>query len=390
MTATPDRSTRPSDGRDRRAPSAPDRRAAPRRTAPASAGLHRVLRRVRLGGRDLEPVRQLVLLAPAHRRVHPRPRHPAPRRLLVHRARHAVGRAVVARRGHLRRARTASFGAFGVRLLRRRRRCRHRHARVPPRAAARARPRRARAASRSPRSPGSTPCGRSGRCSIGVLFLLVLLWVVEVPDSFVGRHPLVVLPVLFWLWANVHGSFALGFAYLGLHLLGRWLDGAPPWDGRERRLLARRARSRSRSMFVNPYGAELVMFPIALLSRGDILSHIVEWRSPDFRQIYGLALALDRGVRRRAGARSQPRLAPRPGRDGADAAPRAVGAPQRRDRAAGRPAGRRPGVRPRRRSALPERGARSSSARSPCRRSSRLVIGLPASQQRTSSSRPTR
>ena len=29
-----------------------------------------------------------------------------------------------------------------------------------------------------------------------------------------------------------------------------------------------------------------------LLSRGDVLSHIVEWRSPDFRKIYGMALAL--------------------------------------------------------------------------------------------------
>ena len=72
---------------------------------------------------------------------------------------------------------------------------------------------------------------------VGVLFLLVLLWVVEVPESIVGRHPLVVIPVLMWLWANTHGTYELGFAYLGLHLLGRWLDGAPPWVGRERRLL---------------------------------------------------------------------------------------------------------------------------------------------------------
>ena len=42
--------------------------------------------------------------------------------------------------------------------------------------------------------------------------------------------------------------------------------------------------------FVNPYGVELVTFPVALLSRGDILSHVIEWRSPDFRKIYGIAL----------------------------------------------------------------------------------------------------
>jgi hypothetical protein len=126
---------------------------------------------------------------------------------------------------------------------------------------------------------------------IGVLFFLVLLWTVEVPDSLVGRHPMIALPVLFWLWANVHGSFALGFAYLGLHLLGRWVDGARPWDGRERLLLAGGAIAFA-AAFVNPYGAELVTFPIALLSRGDILSHIIEWRSPDFRKIYGFALGI--------------------------------------------------------------------------------------------------
>jgi hypothetical protein len=126
---------------------------------------------------------------------------------------------------------------------------------------------------------------------VGVLFLLVLLWVVEVPESIVGRHPLVVIPVLMWLWANTHGTYELGFAYLGLHLLGRWLDGAPPWFGRERRLLTGAAIAFA-LVFVNPYGIELVTFPIDLLSRGDILSHIVEWQSPDFRQAWGVALAL--------------------------------------------------------------------------------------------------
>jgi hypothetical protein len=126
---------------------------------------------------------------------------------------------------------------------------------------------------------------------IGVLFLLVLLWVVEVPDSLVGRHPLIVVPVLMWLWANTHGTYQLGFAYLGLHLLGRWLDGARPWDGRERRLLIAAAVGFA-AVFVNPYGIELVTFPIDLLSRGDILSHIVEWKSPDFRQTWGIALGL--------------------------------------------------------------------------------------------------
>ena len=69
---------------------------------------------------------------------------------------------------------------------------------------------------------------------LGILAFLGLLWIVEVPDSWPGRRAAWTIPVLLWLWANVHGTFALGFAYLGLHLAGRWLEGAPFWAGRER------------------------------------------------------------------------------------------------------------------------------------------------------------
>ena len=113
----------------------------------------------------------------------------------------------------------------------------------------------------------------------GVLAMLVLIWVVELPDWFVGRHPLVVMPPLMWLWANVHGSFALGFAYLGLHLAGRWLDGARPTQGRERLLLKATAVSLL-ACVINPLGLKLLTFPVELLSRGDTLAHIREWRSP--------------------------------------------------------------------------------------------------------------
>jgi hypothetical protein len=121
--------------------------------------------------------------------------------------------------------------------------------------------------------------------------LVVLLWVVEVPDSVVGRRPLVALPILLWCWANVHGSFALGFAYLGLHLLGRWLDGHPPRAGRERQLLAGTALAAG-ACFINPYGVGLVTFPLALLARSDMLRRVVEWQSPDFHSALGVAFAI--------------------------------------------------------------------------------------------------
>ncbi|MGP4023811.1 hypothetical protein [Actinomadura sp. 3N407] len=125
----------------------------------------------------------------------------------------------------------------------------------------------------------------------GILALLVLLWTIEVPDSLAGRRPLVTVPVLMCLWVNVHGSFALGFAYIALHLIGRRLDGAALWQGRERRLIWAAALGLA-ACLINPYGYRLLLFPLNLLSRGDVLRNVQEWQSPDFRSTLGVSFAV--------------------------------------------------------------------------------------------------
>ena len=125
---------------------------------------------------------------------------------------------------------------------------------------------------------------------LGILAFLGLLWIVEVPGSWLGRRAIWTIPVLIWLWANIHGTFSLGLAYLGLHLAGRWLEGAPFWAGRER-VLTQAAVIAVLLAMVNPYGPGLLVFPVELLSRGDILKRVTEWRSPDFRTIQGLMFA---------------------------------------------------------------------------------------------------
>lgn len=125
----------------------------------------------------------------------------------------------------------------------------------------------------------------------GVLAMLVLLWIVEVPDSWAGRRPLVSVPILMCLWVNVHGSFALGFTYIALHLIGRRLDGAAPWKGRERHLIQAAALGLA-ACFINPYGYRLLLFPVELLSRGDVLRNVQEWQSPDFRSTLGVTFAI--------------------------------------------------------------------------------------------------
>lgn len=126
----------------------------------------------------------------------------------------------------------------------------------------------------------------------GFFFFAGLVYLVEVPGSWVARHAVWVLPPLLWLWANTHGSFILGYAYLGLHLLGTWWDGTPPWKDRSRSLLIG-AGVALPLIALNPYGLDLLLFPFDLVGgRGEILSRVVEWRSPDFRSTIGIAFAV--------------------------------------------------------------------------------------------------
>lgn len=126
--------------------------------------------------------------------------------------------------------------------------------------------------------------------AFGLALALAVVWIVEVPDSRIARRALVALPIVFWVWVNVHGSFALGVVYIGLHVLGRALDGDPPWRGRERELVAGTFLGLVVSL-ANPYGPGLLLFPVQLMGRGEVLSRVVEWRSPDFRSPVGMAFA---------------------------------------------------------------------------------------------------
>lgn len=127
--------------------------------------------------------------------------------------------------------------------------------------------------------------------AFGLVAAALLVVAVEHPASLAGRHPMVALPALFWVWGNTHGSMSLGFVYVGAHLVGRWLDGLSPWRaGRERTLLVAAAVS-GVALLANPYGLGLVLFPFDLVSRGDVLSKVTEWMSPDFRSPLGMAFA---------------------------------------------------------------------------------------------------
>jgi hypothetical protein len=110
----------------------------------------------------------------------------------------------------------------------------------------------------------------------GLLALELLLLAAE------GRlDPRWLAPVM-WFWVNSHGSFPLGLLAVALLALGRYLDGQSPttemaalkWAGIGTLVAS-----------INPLGPRLLVFPLELLRRQDVLSNVLEWQSPKFVHI---------------------------------------------------------------------------------------------------------
>ena len=125
----------------------------------------------------------------------------------------------------------------------------------------------------------------------GLVGFLAVVTVCELPDSILGRRAVWTLPIVMWLWVNVHGTFAIGFVYLALHLAGRAWDAHSLRIGHERKVAIGTAIAAG-AVFVNPYFVNLVLFPVHLLGRGKVLSGVEEWTSPNFRALGGMFFGL--------------------------------------------------------------------------------------------------
>jgi hypothetical protein len=109
------------------------------------------------------------------------------------------------------------------------------------------------------------------------------------------------LAPIFWLWANSHGSFPLGLLALAVFALGRHLDGEAVTV--EVRCLIWAVAGTVAAM-VNPFGPALLVFPMRLLQRHDLLANVVEWQPPRFDDVgqaafLGLTMLAVLGLARR-------------------------------------------------------------------------------------------
>jgi len=97
------------------------------------------------------------------------------------------------------------------------------------------------------------------------------------------------LPVLIWLWGNLHGSFAVGLAVpalllvaeIGVHRLG-WRSAGQLARG-DRRRLALNLGASVLLLLLNPNGPSLLLYPFTKLDN-PLLQYLGEWGATDISQ----------------------------------------------------------------------------------------------------------
>jgi hypothetical protein len=148
--------------------------------------------------------------------------------------------------------------------------------------------------------------------AFGVLCFAALWWLVVrtddrrsrgldgVDESVIGPRwlPYVVVPVLFALWANLHGSFIVGFAVLGSYVAGRAVEVL--WKSRSLTALLRDQRFRRwlilgelavLGTIVNPYGFDLLLHTVLFPSNPN-LKDIMEWFPLEMVSLEGIPMGL--------------------------------------------------------------------------------------------------
>ena len=108
------------------------------------------------------------------------------------------------------------------------------------------------------------------------------------------------LPPLFALWINLHGSWVFGMVVLALTIASGLVEGewglvvARRWTPEELRKLLFAFAASLAALFVNPFGYKLVFYPYMLLLRQQgVMQNIEEWQPVNFSTPNGrLALAV--------------------------------------------------------------------------------------------------
>lgn len=128
---------------------------------------------------------------------------------------------------------------------------------------------------------------------LGYIFLLLTLILLERYRQ--GKQKsLWILPVVFLVWVNTHGTFVFGFALLGLYWASGLVDfkiggiRAERWSEAQRRHLSLVTLLSLAASVITPYGTRLAAYPLQMAFYEPVnIASFLEWRSPDFGAFYG-------------------------------------------------------------------------------------------------------
>ncbi len=151
--------------------------------------------------------------------------------------------------------------------------------------------------------------------TLSLLFTSIFLYILDRYRRVgAGRFVLWLVPLTL-LWANCHGSYALGLALIAIYLAGDLVESWLKWNGNSTRQskdtmhLAGVLLLCLATIALNPHGLAFYLYPLQTLNSSAIQTYIQEWQSPDFHalaiQPFALMLVLTLGAlaisRRRVG-----------------------------------------------------------------------------------------
>lgn len=98
------------------------------------------------------------------------------------------------------------------------------------------------------------------------------------------------IPVIMWLWGNMHAGFAIGFIFLGGSIVGEVLGNifspkgeyVVPWLGIRKLVIVTLVSIAV--VCINPYGLKMLAVPFQTISIGALQNFIQEWNSPNFHE----------------------------------------------------------------------------------------------------------
>jgi|ERR1035437_1854179 hypothetical protein len=130
---------------------------------------------------------------------------------------------------------------------------------------------------------------------LGHIFLVSELLLLELSSR--NRRILWLLPPLFAVWVNCHGSFFFGMGILFIYWIcsyasGRWgLVVAEPWEKERRKLLGVILAICAVALFCNPVGFRLLLYPLdALFHQSNGMNAVLEWLPPNLRGARGIGM----------------------------------------------------------------------------------------------------